>query len=498
MTSERAVVVVGAGLAGLTAAALLQKRGARVTLLEAHALPGGCAGWFRRSGFQYAVGATIATGFEPGGLHHRVYRELGLEPDVAELDACYDVVLDDRRVRVWNDRARWRQELHRHFGAQAPALDKFWNRVTRVAAATRGASAGLPAMPVETWRDAVDLALSGLRRPGSMKALPTFGETVDEALEAAGLTDEAHRTMCRAQILDAMQSETSECPFPNGALALDVYRYGCQYVRGGMGRVARDLLKTLLGDGGVARFRTRATECVVEGDRVVGVRDDKGEVHRGEVVCALPGDATRALLPESLRPRLDERARRAALGWGAFTLYLAVDERVLPPDHPLFVMAVDGIGGSLHDGHSVFVSTSPADDPTRAPAGWRAVTMSTHTDAASWWALSPEAYEARKSQMTERLLDVAERAVPGLRSGIAHCLPGTPRTFEAYTSRPLGRVGGVPQTMQTANFRALGHRGEFPGLWHAGDGVFPGQGAVGVTLGAMLTARSVGRALGLG
>jgi phytoene dehydrogenase-like protein len=52
--------------------------------------------------------------------------------------------------------------------------------------------------------------------------------------------------------------------------------------------------------------------------------------------------------------------------------------------------------------------------------------------------------------------------------------------------------------MATANFRALGHRGEVEGLWHAGDGVFPGQGAVGVTLGAMLTARSLGRSLGIG
>ena len=498
MNGERSIVVVGAGLAGLTAAALLQKRGANVTVLESHALPGGCAGWFRRGAWQYSVGATIATGFEAGGLHARVYRELGLEPDVVELSSCYDVVLGDRRVRVWNDRPRWRQELHRHFGHEGAAVDRFWDRVTRVAAATKAASDGMPAMPVERPRDLLDLAVAGLRHPSSVLALPSFFETVDEALERAGMRDEAHRTMCRAQVLDAMQSDTADCPFPNGALALDVYRYGCQYVRGGMGRIARDLLKALVRDGGRAQFRTRATALVFDGKRVVGVQDDKGVVHRGEVVCALPGDATQALLPDEWRPRLDERARRARLGWGAFMLYLAIDERVLPPDHPPFVMAVDTLGGSLDDGHSVFLSTSPADDATRAPPGKRTVTLSTHTDAASWWSLSPEAYDERKAAMTRKMLEVAERAVPGLGAGIEHCLPATPRTFENFTSRPLGRVGGVPQTMATANFRALGHRGEVAGLWHAGDGVFPGQGAVGVTLGAMLTARSVGRSLRLG
>ncbi|WP_461557434.1 FAD-dependent oxidoreductase, partial [Synechococcus sp.] len=40
------VVVVGAGIAGLTAAALAAKAGSRVLLLEAHNQTGGCAGTF--------------------------------------------------------------------------------------------------------------------------------------------------------------------------------------------------------------------------------------------------------------------------------------------------------------------------------------------------------------------------------------------------------------------------------------------------------------------
>ena len=42
------VIVIGGGIAGLTAASILAKEGLQVTLLEAHHQTGGCAGTFRR------------------------------------------------------------------------------------------------------------------------------------------------------------------------------------------------------------------------------------------------------------------------------------------------------------------------------------------------------------------------------------------------------------------------------------------------------------------
>ena len=51
------VIVVGGGIAGLTAAALLAHDGVSVTLLEAHYQPGGCAGTFRRGEYTFDVGA---------------------------------------------------------------------------------------------------------------------------------------------------------------------------------------------------------------------------------------------------------------------------------------------------------------------------------------------------------------------------------------------------------------------------------------------------------
>ena len=68
------VVVVGAGLAGMATAARLQARGLSTIVLEAHGLPGGCAGYYRRAGFSFDVGATTLVDFTPDGENVRFLR----------------------------------------------------------------------------------------------------------------------------------------------------------------------------------------------------------------------------------------------------------------------------------------------------------------------------------------------------------------------------------------------------------------------------------------
>ena len=79
-------VVVGAGVGGLTTAALLLKAGQRVTVLEAETYAGGCAGTFYHKGYRFDAGATLAGGFAPWGPHARVAEALGLEWPVEAVD----------------------------------------------------------------------------------------------------------------------------------------------------------------------------------------------------------------------------------------------------------------------------------------------------------------------------------------------------------------------------------------------------------------------------
>ena len=94
---------------------------------------------------------------------------------------------------------------------------------------------------------------------------------------------------------------------------------------------------------------------------------------------------------------------------------------------------------------------------------------------------------------TERVLAAAEVALPGLRDAADLILPGTPVTFQRFTRRAWGWVGGFPQT---SLFRAWGPR-LAPGLWLVGDSVFPGQSVPAVALGGLRVARSLLAELGL-
>jgi phytoene dehydrogenase-like protein len=178
--------------------------------------------------------------------------------------------------------------------------------------------------------------------------------------------------------------------------------------------------------------------------------------------------------------------------WGAFTLYLGVDAEAIEDgiEHHQVVVNPDQ---PLGEGNSVFVSISPAWDASRAPKGQRAITISTHTRVSDWYQLANDenAFEARNNLYTEKLIDAASIALPKLRRYIQLSLPGTPLTFERYTHRVNGMVGGFPQTSLWSGWSPKIDRN----MWLVGDSIFPGQSTAGVTLGALRVAREVKRSI---
>ena len=93
-SSDRKVVVIGAGIGGLTAAALLAHWGYAVRVFDQAGVSGGCASTFKRRGFTFDVGATQVAGLEPGGIHHQIFAELDLPlPEATPCDPACAVFL---------------------------------------------------------------------------------------------------------------------------------------------------------------------------------------------------------------------------------------------------------------------------------------------------------------------------------------------------------------------------------------------------------------------
>jgi len=74
------VAIVGGGIAGMATAGRLQARGFSTIVLEAHGQPGGCAGFYRRKGFAFDVGATTLVDFEAGGVGGELLQHIGMSP----------------------------------------------------------------------------------------------------------------------------------------------------------------------------------------------------------------------------------------------------------------------------------------------------------------------------------------------------------------------------------------------------------------------------------
>jgi C-3',4' desaturase CrtD len=488
------IIVVGAGIGGLTAAALLAQAGLDVTVLEAHVYGGGCAGTFFHQGYRFDAGATLAAGFEPGGEMTRLGAALGITWPVALAEAALAVHLPDGAVVTrWTDPGRWQAERRAAFG---DAGEGFWRWQERTADLLwRAALDGVP-WPPQTPGELVALAAAGLGIAGRDPwRLPGVGlDAFRPAAAHLGGLPTRLRQYVDGQLLISAQATSERANALYAAASLDMPRRGAAHVRGGIGQIAATLADAVRRHGGQVYYRQRATRVEMGPAGPVAVETSKGErFPADEVVFNLPPWDAAALVDATGTTEVVTTSRPQKLpadAWGAFMVYAGVDERIIPPAAPLHHQVL--VREPLGEGNSVFLSLSLPGDTRRAPPGQRALTISTHTRLGPWWDLFEHdrpAYAARKAEYTDRALAAAEIALPGLRGAIRLTLPGTPVTFQRFTHRSRGWVGGFPQT---SLFQARGPRFG-PRLWLVGDSIFPGQSVLATALGGMRVASNVMR-----
>ncbi len=490
MQANQPVVVVGAGIAGLTAAALLAKAGLPVILLEAHHQSGGCAGTFRRGPYTFDVGATQVAGLEPGGSHARLFQHLGVPlPAATPLDPACVVDLGDGRpaVRLWRDPQRWRQERQQQF----PGSERFWQLCAWLHRANWGFAARDPVLPPRNSWDLIQL-LRALG-PANLASAPLAAATMADLLQLSGCGgDRRLRQFLDLQLRLYSQEPAERTAALYGAtvLAMAQEPLGLWHLEGSMQTLSQQLERALLAAGGELRLRQRVTQLQRGADGGWQVQGDRGG--QGSVSVLRPRSwcwpSRPSCCPPCWAPPCPAPTTNA---WRAWTTpparwcstapWNAASWQPDTPGHLQFAAAEPG---------SLFVSVSREGDG-RAPAGQATVIASVFTPARRWFGLEPHAYANAKGQALEAIQRGLEQGL-GLEQGAwLHKELATPRGFARWTGRPFGFVGGLGQRPRCFGPFGLASRTPLEGLWLCGDAIYPGEGTAGVSLSALMACRQL-------
>jgi phytoene dehydrogenase-like protein len=478
------VIVVGAGFGGLAAALGLAERGARVTLLEALTYPGGCASTFVKKGWSFEAGATLFSGFAEGQLMQQWIRRHKLDVGVDVLDPMIDFRSPVLRVAV----PPRRQELVAAFCAlpDAPVagIRAFFAEQQQVADALWALFDDPSLLPPFT---ASSLLRHTARIPSYLPILPWVGRPLIAVLAKHGLAQWSPlRSYLDALCQITVQVGVAEAEAPFALAATDYCFRGTAHVHGGIGKLASALAGAIESLGGTVHFASRVSALRrEEGQWVVEAR---GHQYRAPVVIA-------NLLPQGLRtllgsstPSLDQRAGQVEEGWGAVMWYLGLQNDAVLPEKPLHIEVVADPDRPLVEGNHLFCSLSGA---TEARGPGRTATVSTHVSISALKGMSAGDRGPFIAAIQSKMLENLGQFAPEVYQAITTKFPASPRTWERFTRRALGCVGGIPRRAGLHNYQNFLPSPVLPGLWMVGDSGFPGQSTLGVALGGLRVAAAI-------
>lgn len=501
------VIVIGSGMGGLGVASLLgAKLGKRVLVLERHYTAGGFTHTFRRPGFEWDVGVHyIGQATSPTGLGAMFRDVLGDTVTWESVGDIYDViVLGDRRYEYVTGRKRWRERMLDYFPREQTALDRYLESV-RAALGRSTLYWAEKAIPVPISA----VAGSAMRAP----FLRYARRTTREVLESLTRNQE---------FIAVLTGQWGDYGLPPGqssfamhAILATHYFEGAFYPSGGAGVLGAAAARRIEQQGGALLVNAEVAAIIVEHGRVRGVRMTDGREFSAPVVVSDAGVATTArLLPAATSGRvaLERITARVRPSTGHIALYVgldASDEAIGSGRGNLWVYpGADYEGGVARFAADpdapiplAFISFPSAKDPSFAArfpgrSTIEVVTVAAYELFERWssgaWHRRGEEYEALKSRLRDRLLEVLYRQVPQARGRVVAAEISTPLTTRHFTNYGRGEMYGLAHEPARFMERGLRPKTAVPGLWLTGQDICT-CGVGGALAGGYLTASAIAR-----
>ncbi|MFP5237390.1 MAG: phytoene desaturase family protein [Acidobacteriota bacterium] len=429
------VVIIGAGIAGLSAAVYALKCGYDVEVLEMNDQAGGLAMSWHRGPYTFETCLHWLVGSKPGADFHSHWQEICDIDKLTFIDPEVFVRIETERgdaLTIYTDADCLESELLRHAPQDHAAIHDLTHSIRSLANFKLiDPSDGLS----ENW----------LKMLQDLPVLPL----VNRLMKISGLE---YARRFSDPLLKAFFSNGDIGKMPVLALIFSLgwmHARNAGYCIGGSQALIRLIQKKIASLGGRIRFNSPVERILVDRDTAMGVRLATGELVSADwVISAADGHSTLfdllegRYVTEALRKRYEERELFAS--YLQVSLGLALDLSSQPP--------------ALHCLLDLPISIDPATDihsvgfrffhfdPTFAPPGRTAVTSLIPTRNFQYWATlrrtDMAAYHDEKHRVADAVIAMLEKRVPGVRESIEAMDVSTPASVIRHTGNWKGSMEG--------------------------------------------------------
>jgi all-trans-retinol 13,14-reductase len=525
-------VVVGAGLAGLTAAAYLSRSGLSTLVVERTASCGGLLNSIEREGYVFDTGARS---IENAGVVKPMLKDLGIELEL--LQSPVSIGIEDEIVDM-NPRdglARYRALLERLYPGREPEIGRIFSAIGKI---MRDMSV-IYGFDNPVFRDFLNDREYLFKEllPWMLKFLPAIARMnwqsrpIESYLE--GLS--AYRPL--NDIVDQHFFKRTPMFF---ALGYFYVYMDYLYPRGGTGQLAAKLADKVREAGGEILLETEATSIRVAERRLAGTQGLDCSYDR-LLWCAdlksLYSIADTAGLDEATSRRVEAGRQRIMASRGGdsvFSLYLGVD---LPPErfaaathgHLFYTPSREGLG-ETHRGELAALLAPSRDASRESILDWvgkycRLTTYEISIPSLRDPALSPPGrtgliasflfeydlvrkvvdggwYEAFKAEVEDAMIEVLDKTLfPGIKDRIVLRFSSSPSTIETMFSSSEGGITGWTFERTSPVISALQKIPKavmtpYPGVYQAGQWAYSPAGIPTAVLTGWYAQDAVRRARG--
>ncbi|MEM4744831.1 MAG: NAD(P)/FAD-dependent oxidoreductase [Ignisphaera sp.] len=475
---EYDVIVVGAGVGGLTCGALLAKKGYRVLVLEQHHQIGGYCSSFKRKGFVFNTGVADVSGLWDRGPTKILLDRLGLDKDELFVKNSVRYIYKGMSIDV-EALDQFPRKLVELFPEEKKNIERFFVDAEKAYmecySDTHIYGAPLPPQLIAKVFGIKKLVDYPKDHPHFYNWMnKTFREVLDEYFR-----DEDLKTLI-SSLVSYLGVDPHNVSAASALTAcISYYLYGGYFPRKGAQNFVENLRKVIERYGGRVLTNHRVDKIVIENREVRGVIA-RGSIYRSSIVVSNVNAKTTFLElvgRENLDKDFIEYIENLKMSPSCFMLFIGVDIDL--SCYPILIKNLD-------EGYEIVINSNA--DPLLAPKGMSSITVMTSASYTDFPDRETEEYREKKMEKTRELLQKIEKIIPGISNHIVVIDAATPKTFERYTSTPEGAIYAFDQSIHT-------HRPYFKtpikGLYLVGASTFPGGGIEAAIISGTICANDI-------